>query len=475
MNKASLPEHIFRQYDIRGTVGTDITVEGVKEIARTFAGVELRKRKGDPLNVVLARDVRRTSEELAAGALAGLLEAGANVWDIGVVPTPVAYFAMGKWNASGGVMVTASHNPRDQNGLKLREGDMPFYGDDIQQLRQRLGSEFKAPETAEYRRRDPYPEYFEAVVEGIKLERKLKVVLDVGNGAATLTAPKVLEMIGCEVEVMFPELDGGEFAGRGPNPLKGPAVELLSCRVQRVGADVGISLDADGDRIIICDEQGNYIPPDKATVPYIRDILQHDRGAVFVTEVRCSFTVRDFIAKRASKGKEALIMTACGYPFIISKMREVGAAMGFEKTGHYYFDNPLIKFDDATYAAARLVAVLSRADKPLSEIMAEAPEYFTADDLRWHCPDEHKFEVVDRAIEKFKQMQDWHLILVDGVRAEKEDRWALIRAANTGPELVMCWEGKTPEIRDDVGEQLQQLVSDIMEQMGLEPGIVSGS
>jgi phosphomannomutase / phosphoglucomutase len=439
---------IFRAYDIRGVVGEQITEDVIRTIARAYVA-HFPQPQG--LTVVVGRDLRSSSEALAQAAVAGLISAGCNVIDIGQAPTPLLYFAIGAWEADGGLMITASHKPPEFNGIKLREGEWPFYGDQLQRLAEDIITGDYADKLAScnegtYTQRDIYEHYFEIAATQVNLQRPIKVVLDLGNGCGTLTAPRLLKLIGADLQTLFEEPDG-TFPNRSPDPLHVESVVSLAETVVATGAELGIAIDADGDRIAVVDHQGEMVWPDAYVLPICHSLLEMGFRE-FVTEVRCSQSLIDDVQQRGG----VIEMRACGYPYILEGMRDIGAAMGFETTGHCYFHNPYIKFDDATFAAARLLESLAATDKPLRQIVAEAPVYYTSEEERRECPDEHKFRVAESVAETYAADHD--MLTVDGARISFPDGWALIRASNTGEELVMRWEGNSPTARDAIGEQL---------------------
>ncbi|MCD6351096.1 MAG: phosphomannomutase/phosphoglucomutase [Armatimonadetes bacterium] len=463
MPQVDLPDNIFRAYDIRGKLGEEITPERIQRIARTFAQLFL----GPGAKVVLGRDLRASSEELADAAREGLVAAGAQVWDIGVVPTPLSYFIMGRWQADGGVMITASHNPPEYNGMKVRVGDRPFYGESLKELRDAAR---QAPEPVgggTVVERDPYPEYFETLMKHVSLARPLHVVLDLGNGAGALTAIKVLGDLGCKLDLLFPEADGGQFLGRGPNPMIEGALDALAARVKEVGAEVGLALDADGDRLAVVDEKGRVITPDRAVLPLARHFMDRGRG-VFVADVRCTRSMIEYVESYGRKGAglaDARVeLSPCGYPFVLKTMAKHKAVFGFETTGHYFFDNPDIKYDDATFSAALLCQVLSAGEERIGDLVAAAPVYYTAEEVRWKCDDKLKFQVVEKLRAEYEQLYD--VVTIDGVRVERPEGWALVRASNTAPELTMRWEGATEQARDEIGDELLARVKRVMEEVG---------
>ncbi len=352
---------IFRAYDIRGEVGPQINPEVVRTIARAYGS-----RFPDPTTatVVVGRDIRKSSEELCQAAVEGLMSCGCRVIDIGPCPTPVVYFAIGLWQADGGIGITASHRPPQYNGIKLRWGEWPFYGDQLQELYQQVVAGEFVQGDGSYEQRDIWPEYFEIAAAQVAGDCSLRVVLDVGNGCGTFNAPRLLEAIGCQVEVLFPEPDG-TFPNRPPDPLSEGAMSQCAQRVVETGADLGIAIDADGDRVSVVDDAGAIVWPDNYVIPLCQETLA-EGPATIVTEVRCSQATIDQVEQWGGE----IEMVACGYPFILDSMRRLNSPLGFETSGHCYFGNPYIKFDDAAYAAARLVVSLSQQDRTLREIVS---------------------------------------------------------------------------------------------------------
>ncbi len=434
---------IFRAYDIRGEVGSQITPAVVRTIAQSYAS---RFPNPASATVVVGRDLRPSSEELCAAAIEGLVSCGCQVIDIGQCPTPVVYFAIGLWQADGGMGITASHRPPQYNGIKLRLGDWPFYGDQLQELYQQAIAGNFAEGQGRCEQRDIWPKYFEIAAAQVSAQRSLKVVLDVGNGCGTFNAPRLLAALGHELEVLFAEPDG-TFPNRSPDPLSEEAMTHCAQRVVETSADLGVAIDADGDRISVVDHTGAMVWPDNYVVPLCREVLA-DAPATIVTEVRCSQALIDQVEQWGGWVE----MVACGYPFILDGMRRVNSPLGFETSGHCYFGNPYIKFDDAAYAAARLLGSLSSQDKPLRDIVADLPRYFPAPGIRMDCPDALKWQVVEQVAASYRE--EHPVLEVDGARVQMPEGWALIRASNTAEELVMRWEGKTPQARDRIGEEL---------------------
>jgi phosphomannomutase/phosphoglucomutase len=452
---APVSEAIFRAYDIRGRVADQITPEVVNRIARAYA---TRFSGRDGATLVVGQDLRPSSPALAEAAIEGILSTGVNVVDVGQAPTPGLYFAIGLWGHDGGMGITASHRPPEDNGIKVRMGDGPFFGDDLQALKHEVLAGDFATGQGNYEKRDLYPEYFRIATQRVTIHRPMRVALDVGNGCGTLTAPRLLRELGCEVHTLFEEPDG-TFPGRGPDPLAAGALQPLRELMGRVQAEIGIAIDADGDRIAVVDVEGNTVEPDQYMIPVCRDALRAG-PATIVSEVRCSQSIVDDI--RAHGGDVDLV--ACGYPFILQAMGKHNSPVGFETTGHCYFNDPYFKFDDASFGAARLLSTLSVGEDRLHEIVASAPVYYPADPPRVPCPDSIKWDVVAAVADSFRAERE--INEVDGVRVQYEDGWSVLRASNTGEELVMRWEGNSPRTRDRIGEDLQRRLQEAIRRLG---------
>ncbi len=446
-----LDPNIFRAYDIRGVVGESVTADVVRIIARGY-GSQLAA--DGPATVVLGRDLRPSSEELAGAVAEGLRSCGCDVIDLGRVPIPLVYFAAGRWGCEGGIGVTASHKPAEFNGLKLRRGAAPYYGDDLQQLAAFCGRGQFHTGAGTYEQRDIFPEYFETVEAKFTGDCGLHICLDIGNGCGGFTAPRLLQSMGCQVDVIFGEPDG-TFPNRSPDPLAPGALEVLSARVVETGADLGMAIDADGDRLAVVDDRGALISPDKYVIPLCDSILRQG-PATFVSEVRCSQTTIDFVRERGGDVK----LAACGYPYILAEMARVDAPLGFETTGHIFFDDLDVRYDDASFCAACMAQALGGLVGTLREVIAAAPQYCTSEDYRPHCPDEIKNQVVAEVIARFEP--DHEMNTVDGARIVFEGGWGLIRASNTGEELVMRFEGATESACEDIATQVRDAVSEVM-------------
>jgi len=455
-DRGSLDPNIFRAYDIRGTVGEQITPEVIRLIARGF-GTMLAQ--GKRATVVVGRDLRAAAQELSAAVVGGLRRAGCDVLDIGEAPTPLVYFAIGHWDCDGGVGITASHKPVAFNGLKLRRREYPFYGDDIAALFRFLNAGQFADGNGSYQQRDVYADYFEVCARKFDGDCDLRIYLDLGNGCGVFNAQRLLEMTGCSVDTLYAQPDGS-FPNRSPDPMEPGALDTAAAAVASGDYDLGMAIDADGDRLAVLDDHGALVSPDRYVLPMCAHLMA-GAPSTFVSEVRCSRTALDFVRQRGGD----ISLAACGYPFILAEMSRVSAPLGFETTGHIFFDDPDIKFDDAAFCAANLAVALSHQDLTLREMLEQAPRYYTSPEQRLACPDEVKHTVVADVIEVFRP--DHEMNTVDGARIEFEGGWGLIRASNTGEELVMRFEARTSEECDAIADQVLAAVADAMAAHGV--------
>jgi phosphomannomutase len=442
---------MFRAYDIRGEVGVEVNPDTFRALGRAYATHMTRLLERAP-RLVLGRDLRPSSAELSAAVAEGLQSSGAEVLDLGEAPTPVVYFAIDAWEADGGLGVTASHKPPQFNGLKVRRGSGPFYGEDLQKLYRLVREEDFLSAPGSYAQREVWPEYFATATGELPAgaARGMKVVLDLGNGCGVFNARRLLEHLECELLPLFEEPDGS-FPHRPPDPLTPEGIRLCAEEVRRSGADLGLAIDADGDRIAVVDHTGEMIWPDRYVVPLCRQALASGPAA-FVTEVRCTRALLEDVHNRGG----TVQMTACGYPFILAGMAETDAVLGFETSGHCYFGNPYLKYDDAAFGAARLLESLAQSGETMRDLVASLPPYYTAPEHREDCSDETKFAVVEAVAAHYRETHE--TLEVDGARIEFPDGWGLIRASNTGEELVMRWEGRTEAARDQIGADLLEQV-----------------
>ncbi len=442
---------IFREYDIRGVADRDLTDEAVRMIGAAFA-----QRMSDRGKKVIAvgRDVRLSSPRIRTALVEGLLDQGARVIDVGEVPTPALYFAILHLKADGGVMVTGSHNPIEYNGLKLSDGVSSLHGPEIQDLRERAHSAGALPKRGTVEKRSIDKEYLGDLVSRISLERKLRVVVDPGNGAASIAGPQFLRALGCEVDAIFAEPDG-RFPNHLPDPTVPALMESLQKRVRETHADLGIGFDGDADRIGAVDEKGRLLYGDQLLGLYAIDVLARNPGAPVIFEVKCSQGLVELVR---AKGGEP-VMWKAGHSLIKAKMRETKAPLGGEMSGHMFFADEFPGYDDALYAAGRLLRILASGKTTLSARVDELPQsrYVSTPEIRLDCTDERKFAIVDAVREHFAAR--YEVIDIDGVRVQFGDGWGLIRASNTQPVLVARFEAASKERLQAIAREVYDVLA----------------
>ena len=441
--------YIFREYDIRGKVGEDFTEEVVREIGRAY-GTLVKSQGGK--KIVCGRDGRLSSPLLQNALIEGILDTGINVINIGMVPTPVMYFSLFYLkDVDGGIEVTGSHNPPEFNGLKICLGKETLYGKHIQKIREIIEKK-EYSIVKEKGKVEDYPhiieDYVSYIKKNVEIKKKLKVVIDPGNGVTALTAPKLFKTLGCDVECLFCEVDGN-FPNHFPDPVVPDNLKDLIKKVKEIKADVGFGYDGDGDRIGVVDDEGNIIWGDQLLLLFALEILKKQKGVKIIAEVKCSRILFEEIKKAGG----VPIMWKTGHSLIKKKMKDENAILAGEMSGHLFFADKWFGFDDAVYASLRLAEIISSWDKPLSEWVKSLPKLFSTPEIRKECPDEIKFEVVNRLKEKFKK-EGLKIIDIDGVRIEFEEGWALVRASNTQPVLVFRFEAKAKEFLEYLQEKV---------------------
>ena len=441
---AFVPEHIFREYDIRGIAETELTEDFVRSIGHAY-GTWLKDR--GIRKATLGGDVRLSTKRIKAAAAAGMMEAGINVIDIGFVSTPTFYWSMYHFDADGGVMVTGSHNPKEFNGLKVAYDKATLWGDDIQEIFRIIKEDRMktAENSGSLSFSDINREYLDMLVSKIKLgAHKLKIVCDSANGTAGIYAPEFLRRIGCEVIDLYSEPDG-TFPNHHPDPTKRENLSKLIETVLAEEADFGVGFDGDSDRIGVVDDKGEIVWGDRLMALYWKEILPKNPGAVAICEIKSSMALPEEIIKLGGKP----IWWNSGHSLVKAKMREEKALFSGEVSGHMFFADEYYGYDDAFYAAGRLCRILSNSDRKLSELMSEIPIYPSTLETRYDCPDDLKFEVVDRVKQKALS-EKLETITVDGVRIVYENGWGLVRVSNTQPVLVARCEGRTEEALKEI-------------------------
>jgi phosphomannomutase / phosphoglucomutase len=446
---------VFREYDIRGVAGTDLTEETVGLVARAL-GTKVRAAGGG--RVALGRDVRLSSPAFHRAALAGLLATGCDVVDLGVVPTPLTYFAAQTLEVHGLCMITGSHNPPEYNGMKIGVGPTTLYGEAIQEILRVVQRGEFASGAGQVRSHDIVTPYQDYVARNLQLgPRRLKAVVDAGNGTGGIAVP-IFERLGVQVVPLFLEPDG-RFPNHHPDPTVEKNLEHLKAKVLETGADVGIAYDGDSDRVGAVDERGQVLWGDQLMILFSRAILAERPGATIVGEVKCSFTLYDDIARHGGRP----IMWKAGHSLIKAKMKEEHAELAGEMSGHIFFGHRWLGFDDGIYASGRLLELLSRTAAPMSTLLADVPKTYSTPELRVDCAEDKKFELVRRAQEFFAAR--YQAVTVDGVRVVFPDGWGLVRASNTQPILVLRFEATTEarlaEIRALVEDQVALLLKEL--------------
>jgi phosphomannomutase/phosphoglucomutase len=447
---------IFREYDIRGVVGKDLTPSLAENIGLSYG---TRAARAGATCVAVARDGRTTAIEMRDALIKGITACGVDVVDIGVCPTPLLYFALFTLPVSGGVMVTASHNPPEYNGFKLSIGKSSMHGAAIQSLKQDIdeGRFQPAARRGQVSERTIIPEYLAYIKQSFASvdAGRLHAVVDCGNGMGGLVGPDALSLLGCRVTPMHVEVDG-RFPNHPPDPTVVANLQDLIKKVRETKAHVGIAYDGDADRIGAVDERGEIIWGDKLMVLFARDILKAKPGATIISEVKASHLLYDDIAERGGNP----IMWKTGHSLIKAKMKEEQAALAGEMSGHMFFADRYFGYDDAIYASCRLIEILIKAGHPLSSLLADLPPTIATPEIRVDCPDDIKFQVVEAA--KKELASEYDIIDIDGVRVLFSDGWGLIRASNTQPALVLRFEavsqGALSRIREVVESQVRKHV-----------------
>ncbi|MZH40424.1 MAG: phosphomannomutase/phosphoglucomutase [Nitrospinae bacterium] len=439
---------IFREYDIRGIVGKDLTPETVQQIGQAI-GTYIKRQGGKSL--VVGRDVRSSSVEFRDILAQALNSTGCDVVDIGMVPTPVSYFALHHLEADGGVMITGSHNPPEFNGFKISLGQHSLYGKKIQELKGLIEADDFETGTGKTDQTNVLEPYMDNICSIINVPRKVKVVVDGGNGCFGITGPQLLKKLGLDPIEIFCEPDG-TFPNHHPDPTVEENLAGLIEKVRSENAELGIGFDGDADRIGVVDEKGNILWGDQLLTIFARDILSRNPGATIVGEVKCSQNLYQDIEKHGG----VPVMAPAGHSLIKKKMKETNALLAGEMSGHVCFSDNYFGFDDAIFAAGRILQIIAQSSMKVSEMLADLPETAYTPEIRIDCPDDKKFEIVRELTESFRRQ--YEVVDIDGVRINFGDGWALIRASNTQPVLVLRFEAKT---RD----RLDELVGIIKEQM----------
>lgn len=446
-------QHIFREYDIRGVVDRDLTDETVYTLARaigTFYG------ENGATRISLGRDARESSPRFRDLLARGLNETGCDVIDVGMVPTPLLYYTLFTLDVDAGVMITGSHNPADNNGFKICFDKSTIFGEQIRRIKELAFSGQFARGSGTYQERDIIESYMEYVTASIKPgSRKLKVIVDAGNGMGGIIGAPLYKQLGFDVVELFCEPDS-RFPNHHPDPTVIENMRFAVDAVLEHKADLAIAFDGDGDRIGVVDEQGRIIWGDQLMVIFSRSILKEIPGATFIAEVKCSQTLFDDITSHGGNP----IMWKVGHSLIKAKMKESHAALAGEMSGHIFFADRYFGYDDAVYSGARLLEILSNTEGPLSGLLSDLPATITTPEIRFDCSDEKKFDVVQAFTEEFKQKAN--VIDIDGARVLFDHGWGLVRASNTQPVLVLRFEADSEEHLAEIRETVESSLNNII-------------
>jgi phosphomannomutase / phosphoglucomutase len=439
---------IFREYDIRGIAGRDLTEDTVELLGR---GIGTWMRRRGCRRITLGRDCRPSSDPFRNALVEGLTATGLSVTDIGVMPTPLLYYSIFQLQADGGIMITGSHNPPEYNGFKACIGHDSVYGEQIQQIAGIIEARDFDTGKGDCGSADVLTPYRKYLLEQIRLPRKVRVAMDCGNGTACLIAPDIMKALGCEVIPLYCEMDG-TFPNHHPDPTIVENLADLQSAVKSHGAELGIAFDGDADRIGVIADSGRIVWGDMLLALYARDILKQHPGATFISEVKSSMNLYQDIEKHGGRA----IMWKTGHSLIKAKMKEEKAVLAGEMSGHMFFADRYFGYDDAIYAACRLVEMLARTPRSLSQMLADFPVTYVTPEIRVQCDDDRKFGVVEKVKAYFSQK--YRVIDVDGARILFPQGWGLVRASNTQDVLVLRFEADTQANLDAIRSLVEEQV-----------------
>lgn len=427
---------IFRAYDIRGRAAQDLTPGTVTAIGRSLAS---RAWERGISKIAVGQDVRLSSPRIFANLAEGITSAGMDVLNLGIVPTPVLYFALHHFDIDTGAMITGSHNPKDQNGLKLCEDKKSLFGDAILELKKRIEEQRFSRGRGKIENLDPIPAYLDYIHSSFDLTEPRKIIIDPGNGVTGVLLERFFAGF-ANLDVSYINLEpDGNFPAHLADPTVPEYMEELGALVKEKNAELGLGFDGDGDRVGAMDEEGNLLFGDKLLALLASEVLENNPGAKIIFDVKCSRGIVEYIKQRGGKP----VMYKTGHSLLKAKLREVGAPFAGEMSGHIFFADEFFGHDDALYAALRLLRLLEKRKKPLSKLAAQIPFYLNTPEIHVPCSDERKFEVIKALQDEFSK--EYETITIDGARVNYEDGWGLVRASNTQPVLVLRFEAKKKE------------------------------
>ncbi|MDH5572264.1 MAG: phosphomannomutase/phosphoglucomutase [Gammaproteobacteria bacterium] len=446
------PAEIFKAYDIRGIVGKGLTAQYMMLIGQALGSEAISRGLG---KIAFARDGRLSGPELGGALVKGLQAAGMDVLDVGMVPTPVLYYAAAEKTEGTGVMLTGSHNPPDYNGLKMVLGGETLAGDAIQSLRERIELKDFTRGTGAYKTAVISDEYINRILSDVKLKRKLKIVIDCGNGVAGAIAPKLYKAMGCDVVELYSEVDG-KFPNHHPDPSKPENLRDLIDTVRVQNADLGLAFDGDGDRLGVVSSNGSIIWPDRLMMLFAADVLSRNHGSQIIFDVKCSSNLTRVIWE---KGGEPL-MWKTGHSLIKAKMKQSGAMLAGEMSGHIFFKERWYGFDDGLYSGARLLEILSAASQKPYEIFAALPDAVNTPELNLNMAEGEHHHFMDTMLDR-ADFPGGNITMIDGIRVDYEDGWGLVRASNTTPCLVIRFEAQSKEAMARIQNEFRKIMLEI--------------
>ena len=447
-------QNIFRAYDIRGIASEDLSDEFVMSLGSALSH---KIKKLGLKQVVVARDGRLSGARIYSALINSFLDNGVDVINAGMVPSPLLYFAVEKFNTKNGVMITGSHNPKEYNGFKIILGGKTIYGQEIQNIKNYIlqGTHSKEIQKGNLEEIDILDDYINELKNNISLKRSMKICLDCGNGVGGMIAPKAFKAIGCEVVELFSEVDGN-FPNHHPDPGNPKNFEDLQSKIIESNADIGIALDGDADRVGIVDNSGKIIYPDIQMILYAGQVLEKNKNATIIFDVKCSNILKKFIEENSG----IAYMSKTGHSYIKKNLFEKNALLAGEMSGHIFFKDRWFGFDDAIYAGSRMLEILSEKEKNSSDIFSELPQNLSTPEINISVSDENKFSIISKLI-KILEKESGEINSLDGIRIDRDSCWGLIRASNTSPNLVLRFEGNSPQDLDDIKNVFKKAISKV--------------
>jgi phosphomannomutase/phosphoglucomutase len=462
------PKSIFREYDIRGVAGKELTPAFAEQLGQAYAQYIADRKpvnQRDALTVAVGRDCRLSSDDLAESLIRGITAGGIDVIRLGVCPTPLTYFSVFTLDLDGGIMVTGSHNPAPDNGFKIGVGRDTIHGKEIQVIREIMERPaIRGSRVGRVTDWAPIPPYIDYVVKNAKPLRKKKIILDAGNGTASTVAPELFRRLGAEVVELYCELDG-RFPNHHPDPTVPANLADMVAAMKKEGADFAIAFDGDADRIGMADETGRILYGDEMMVLFSRSVLKSNPGATVISEVKSSYRLYEDIAKHGGNP----IMWKTGHSLIKAKMKESGALLAGEMSGHIFFADRYFGYDDAIYAATRVYEIANEASGSFSSLLKDLERTVSTPEIRVACDEDKKFAIVEGTKKRLVALGTGTVNDIDGIRIDFGDGWGLVRASNTQPVIVTRFEAKTQDRMDEIRKTVETALNETAKQLGQAP------